>query len=77
MNVGVIGIFSNDLNGISGAFLYSISHGLISGGLFLLVGFLYDRFGTRNIKYYRGLVMIMPVYIVLVSHSPPDLLQRY
>jgi len=65
MNVSIIGIFSNDLNGISGAFLYSISHGLISAGLFLLVGDLYARYGTRNIKYYRGLVMIMPIYIVL------------
>lgn len=65
MNIGTIGLFSNDLNGISGAFIYSISHGLISGGLFLLVGMLYERYGTRNIKYYRGLVMIMPIYIVL------------
>lgn len=38
MNVGVIGIFSNDINGLSGAYLYSISHGLASAGLFLLAG---------------------------------------
>lgn len=65
MNIGILGLFSNDLNGINGAFLYSISHGLISGGLFLLVGALYDRYGTRNIKYYRGMVLIMPIYVVL------------
>lgn len=62
-NVGVIGIFSNDLKGISGAFLYSISHGLASGGLFLLAGKIYERYHTKTLKYYRGLVLIMPVYI--------------
>lgn len=66
MNVGVIGIFSNDLHGISGAFLYSIAHGCVSGGLFLLVGMIYDRYHTRTIKYYRGLVLFMPIYIVLL-----------
>lgn len=48
MNVGVIGIFSNDLNGLSGAYLYSISHGLASSGLFLLAGHLYERFHTKT-----------------------------
>lgn len=66
MNIGVIGIFSNDISGLSGAYLYSISHGLISGGLFLLVGMIYDRYHTKNIKYYRGLVLIMPVFILLL-----------
>lgn len=65
MNVGVIGIFSNDLHGISGAYLYSISHGLASSGLFLLAGHLYDRYHTKTLKYYRGLVLIMPIYITL------------
>lgn len=65
MNVGVIGIFSNDLHGISGAFLYSISHGLASSGLFLLAGHLYERFHTKTLKYYRGLVLIMPIFITI------------
>ena len=63
MNVSIIGLFSNDLNGLTGSFLYSISHGFISAGLFLLVGVLYDRYHTRTLKYYRGLVLIMPIYI--------------
>jgi NADH-ubiquinone oxidoreductase chain 4 len=63
MNVGVIGIFSNDLNGLSGAYLYSISHGLASSGLFLLAGHLYERYHTKTLKYFRGLVLIMPIYI--------------
>ena len=66
MNVGVIGIFSNDLNGISGAYLYSIAHGCVSGGLFLLVGKIYDRYHSRTIKYYRGLVLFKPIYIVVL-----------
>lgn len=65
MNVGVIGIFSQDLNGISGAFLYSISHGLASAGLFLLAGNLYERYHTKTLKYYRGLVIIKPIYTTL------------
>lgn len=65
MNVGVIGIFSNDLNGITGAYLYSLAHGFVSGGLFLLVGIIYDRYHSRTIKYYRGLVLIKPIYVVL------------
>lgn len=56
MNTSLIGLFSNDLNGISGAYLYGISHGLISGGLFMLVGKLYARHHSRNKLYYRGLV---------------------
>lgn len=64
-NVGVIGIFSNDLNGLSGAFLYSISHGLASSGLFLLAGNLYERYHTKTLKYYRGLVLFMPLYITI------------
>ncbi len=63
MNVGVIGIFSNDLNGLSGAYLYSISHGLASSGLFLLAGHLYERYHTKTLKYFRGLVLIKPIYI--------------
>lgn len=66
MNVGVIGIFSNDLNGISGAYLYSIAHGLVSGGLFLLIGMIYERYHSRIIKYYRGLVLFKPLYILFL-----------
>jgi NADH-ubiquinone oxidoreductase chain 4 len=65
-NVGVIGIFSNDINGISGAYLYSLAHGFVSGGLFLLVGKIYDRYHSRTIKYYRGLVLFMPIYILFL-----------
>ena len=48
MNVGVIGIFSANLLGLSGAFLYALSHGFASSGLFLLAGFLYERYKTKT-----------------------------
>jgi proton-translocating NADH-quinone oxidoreductase chain M len=65
MNISIIGIFSNNIHGLVGSYCYSISHGLVSGGLFMLVGVLYDRYHTRTLKYYRGLTFIMPVYITL------------
>nr|NP_150352.1 NADH dehydrogenase subunit 4 [Rhizophydium sp. 136]AAK84282.1 NADH dehydrogenase subunit 4 [Rhizophydium sp. 136] len=61
-NVGMMGLFSNDINGITGAFIGSISHGFISGGLFIIIGMLYNRYGTKNINYYRGLVLFMPTF---------------
>jgi len=63
MNTDLIGLFSNDINGIIGSIFYGISHGIISSALFLLIGLLYDRFHTRIIKYYRGLTLILPTYI--------------
>ena len=65
MNVGMIGLFINDINGISGAFISSISHGFISGGLFIIVGLLYNRYLTKNINYYRGVVLFMPIFTLL------------
>lgn len=38
-----------------------LSHGLISSGLFLIVGMIYDRYKTRVIEYYGGLVQVMPI----------------
>jgi proton-translocating NADH-quinone oxidoreductase chain M len=66
MNVSIIGIFSNNIHGLLGSYIYSISHGLISTGLFLLIGLLYDRYHTRNFIYYRGLIMIMPLFSILL-----------
>lgn len=65
MNISIIGIFSNNIHGLVGSYCYSISHGLVSGGQFMLVGVQYDRYHTRTLKYYRGLTFIMPVYITL------------
>jgi NADH:ubiquinone oxidoreductase subunit 4 (subunit M) len=43
--------------GLLGGFLLLIAHGFVSAGLFLLIGLVYDRYGTRLIYYYNGLIM--------------------
>jgi len=64
MNLVTLGIFSFNTLGIEGAVLQSISHGFVSGGMFLLVGILYDRYHSRFLYYYGGLVHMMPIYAV-------------
>lgn len=59
------GIFAANRYGIEGAMFQMISHGFISGGLFLCVGVIYDRTHTRNIDAYGGLVNRMPRYALV------------
>lgn len=66
MNLSLVGLFSNNFTGVSSSIYFLISHGLISAGLFLLIGVLYDRLHTRTHKYLRGLVMILPLFILLL-----------
>lgn len=66
MSVVVIGLFSDTLQGIEGAILLSIAHGIVSPALFYCVGgILYDRYATRQIRYYRGLTQFMPLFSLL------------
>ena len=65
MGVIVIGIFSFNAQGLEGSIIQQLSHGLVSGALFLCIGVVYDRFHTRLIKYYSGLAHTMPVFVVL------------
>jgi len=65
MNLVTLGIFSFNSFGLDGAILQSLSHGFVSGGLFLLIGILYDRYHTRFIQYYGGLVYMMPTFAVI------------
>lgn len=65
MNLITLGIFSFHIIGIEGSILQSLSHGFVSGALFLLIGVLYDRYHSRSIYYYGGLVHIMPIFAVL------------
>lgn len=65
MNLVTIGIFSYTYTGINGAIALMLSHGIVSSGLFLCVGVIYDRYGTRLIKYYGGLVNFMPSYAII------------
>jgi NADH-quinone oxidoreductase subunit M len=62
MGFVTIGIFSMTQQGIDGAIMQMLSHGIVSGALFLCVGVLYDRMHTREIEAYGGLVHRMPMY---------------
>ena len=62
MGFVTMGIFSGNEQGIQGAIFQMLSHGIISGALFLCVGVVYDRMHTREIAFYGGLVNRMPVY---------------
>ena len=57
-----MGIFAFNLQGIQGGIFQMLSHGIVSGALFFLVGVVYDRMHTREIAFYGGLVSKMPVY---------------
>jgi NADH-quinone oxidoreductase subunit M len=59
------GIFALNQQGIDGAIFQMISHGFISGALFLCVGVIYDRMHTRDIDAYGGLVNRMPAYALI------------
>ena len=66
MAVVVLGLFSNTIQGIDGALLLSIAHGVESPALFILVGgVLYDRYHTRTIRYYRGMTAYMPLFSIM------------
>lgn len=62
MNFALLGLFVNNSQGLEGSLYLMIGHGLISSALFLIIGILYDRYHTRNILYYGGLVQIMPIF---------------
>lgn len=65
MNYVTLGLFSTSLQAITGSIFLMWSHGLVSSALFFCVGFLYDRYKTRLIKYYQGLVNVMPIFSVV------------
>lgn len=65
MNLITIGIFSLNIIGLEGAILQSISHGFVSAGMFFIIGILYDRYHSRFLYYYGGLVHMMPLYSIL------------
>lgn len=61
----MLGIFSGTTQGISGAILQMVSHGVSTGALFLLVGIIYERRHTRDLDAFGGLAKVMPIYAVL------------
>ncbi len=64
MGFVTIGIFTLNLQGIEGSIMLMLSHGLVSSALFLCIGILYDRHKTRIVKYYSGLVQVMPIFVI-------------
>jgi len=73
MNVCVLGLFTFNSLGIAGSIHLMIAHGLVSGGLFFLIGMLYNRYHTKLLKYYSGLIYTMPIFsffffILIVSN---------
>ena len=60
-------LISLNIIGIQGAVIQMVSHGLVAGGLFLIVGMMYERCHTRDLAAYGGIAKLMPVYAVFVA----------
>ena len=62
MNLVMLGLFSYNQQGIEGAVYLMVGHGVVSTALFFCVGVLYDRYHSRLLRYYGGLVTTMPLF---------------
>ena len=62
MNYLMFGLFAFNLEGLVGSLILMVAHGFVSGGLFVCVGILYDRYHTRLQKPYGGLNYFMPIF---------------
>jgi NADH-quinone oxidoreductase subunit M len=65
MGIVTLGIFAFKPNALIGSIIQMISHGLVSSALFFGIGMLYDRFHTRDINLYGGLIKIMPGFSIM------------
>jgi NADH-quinone oxidoreductase subunit M len=65
MGIVTIGIFTPNALGIQGSIIQMISHGIVSGALFMIVGVVYDRIHSRDIDRYEGLAERMPAYALI------------
>jgi NADH-quinone oxidoreductase subunit M len=65
MGIVTLGIFTFTAQGLSGALFTMLSHGVVSGALFLCVGVLYDRVHSREIARYGGVAKVMPAYALV------------
>jgi len=65
MGVIILGTFALNVEGISGSIFLMISHGIVSGALFMLVGMIYERRHTKLISEFGGLAKVMPNYAVV------------
>jgi len=67
MGFVMLGIFALNLQGVEGAVIQMINHGISTGALFLLVGMVYDRRHTRLIEEFGGLAKVMPTYSAIFA----------
>lgn len=65
MGFAMLGLFAASQAGIEGSLMTMINHGIATGALFLLVGVIYDRRHTREVKEFGGLAKVMPTYAVV------------
>ena len=65
MNYSLLGLFSQSLLGLAGSYFMIFSHAITSSALFLGIGVLYDRYKTRLLFYYGGLVTFMPIFSII------------
>jgi NADH-quinone oxidoreductase subunit M len=65
MGVIVLGTFAMNSEGITGSIFLMLSHGIVSGALFMLVGVIYDRTHTKMMKEFGGLASVMPIYATI------------
>lgn len=64
--VYLLGVFSNNIQGIEGSINLGLAHGLVSPGLFICAGgILYDRSHTRLISFYKGMAQLLPLFAIL------------
>ncbi len=59
-----LGIFALNTHGLEGGILQMVNHGVVTGGLFLMIGIIYERTHSREIAYYGGMAQRLPVYSV-------------
>lgn len=62
MNLVMLGLFSYNQQGLEGAVYLMVGHGVVSAALFFCVGVLYDRHHSRLLRYYGGVVTVMPLF---------------
>ncbi|NWF66236.1 MAG: NADH-quinone oxidoreductase subunit M [Campylobacterales bacterium] len=67
MGVIVLGTFALNVEGIGGSIFLMISHGIVSGALFMLVGVIYDRRHTKYMREFGGLASVMPKYATITG----------
>lgn len=67
MGTSTLALFTSDIIGIEASIFFLISHAMISSALFFQVGVLYERYHSRTMFYYRGLVQIYPTFIIIQS----------